>query len=274
MNKKIVIIIMLMLIIGIGVLIGIMMLNPKKVNTVINPVNGTESEIFIDMPEGSQVKIPEDEVEKTVIGIDVSKYQGDIDWKQVADAGIKFAMVRVGYRTMVGGEILEDPMATENLREAGEQGIHLGVYFFSTAISVEEAIEEANWVADYISDYKITYPVAYNCEGFDEMDSRQFGMKKSERSKAALAFLNQISERGYYGMFYASKREMEYNIRWNTSDIEKRYKIWVAQYPENAYPKTPASDYNRIHAMWQYSNHGKVPGIDAAVDLNVAYFGY
>ncbi len=270
----IIIAVMAAAIMGVVAFIIIMVANPKEVHTVVNFSTETGSEISIEVPEGSKVQIPENEVERTVIGIDVSKYQGDIDWKQVADAGIKFAMVRVGYRTIVGGEIIEDPMAEKNLREAGQNGIHLGAYFFSTAVSMEEAIEEADWVADYISKYKITYPVAYNCEGFDDTESRQYGMRKSDRSKVALAFLNRISERGYYGMFYASKREMEYNLRWNTSDIEKRYKIWVAQYPEKAYPKTPASDYNRIHAMWQYSSHGKVPGIRAAVDLNVAYFGY
>lgn len=99
------------------------------------------------------------------VGIDVSKYQGTIDWQQTAASGVDFAMVRIGYRTNQTGEILADGNARYNLQEAQANGIKTGAYFFSTAVTEEEALQEADWMADYISQYAVTYPVAYNCEG-------------------------------------------------------------------------------------------------------------
>lgn len=208
------------------------------------------------------------------IGIDVARYQGVIDWQQVAASGVQFAMIRVGYRTQNGGEILEDSTAKYNMQEAAKNGIKIGVYFFSTAVNDAEAVEEADWVADYISQYQITYPVAYNCEGFYNIDSRQFGLDKETRSNAAASFLNRISERGYTPMFYAAKNEMEGDRDWNVSAISGKYKIWVSQYPTVPFPQTEKSAYSGTHAMWQYTNRGTIPGIPKNVDMNVAYFGY
>jgi GH25 family lysozyme M1 (1,4-beta-N-acetylmuramidase) len=150
----------------------------------------------------------------------------------------------------------------------------LGAYFFSTAVSEEEAIEEANWAADLIDQYSITYPVAYDCEGYNEPESRQYGLSKKNRTDIALAFLKQIEKRGYEGMFYSSKNELEDDQGWLTSKIEKDYKIWVAQYPAVAYPATEKTTYSGKHHMWQYTTNGVVPGVSQNVDMNVAYFGY
>jgi len=214
------------------------------------------------------------ETTEQTLGIDVSVYQGNIDWAKVADAGIDFAMIRVGYRTMQTGEILEDDTAKYNLQEATANGIMAGVYFFSSAVSEEEAIEEARWVADYIAKYKIAYPVAYDCEGYENAKSRQFGLTKEERTNNAKAFLDEIYDRGYTPMFYSSKGELEGDTQWLTSTLEKSYKIWVSWYPTMAYPETEKADYAGSHAMWQHTNQGKVAGISGAVDVNVAYFGY
>lgn len=215
-----------------------------------------------------------DETDELTLGIDVSKYQGTIDWEQVANSGIDFAMIRVGYRTLKTGEIIADTNAKYNMQEATKHGIKIGVYFFSTAITESEAIEEADWVADYISKYQITYPVVYNCEGFGSEENRQYSLSKTERTDLALVFLNRISQKGYTPMFYASKTELENNAKWETSRIEPSYKIWVAQYPAKAYPETEKSSYSGKHDMWQYTNNGTVPGISKPVDMNVAYFGY
>ena len=208
------------------------------------------------------------------IGIDVARYQGVIDWQQVAASGVQFAMIRVGYRTQAGGEICEDSTAKYNMQEASRNGIQIGAYFFSTAVNDTEAAEEADWVADYIAQYPITYPVAYNCEGFHSEESRQFGLDKETRSSAALAFLDRISQRGYTPMFYAAKNEMEGDRDWNTGTISKKYKIWVSQYPSVPFPGTEESSYAGTHDMWQYTNRGTIPGIPKNVDMNVAYFGY
>lgn len=214
------------------------------------------------------------ETEDTTLGIDVARYQGTVDWEQVAASGIDFAMIRVGYRANADGTIIADSNARYNMQEATKFGIPIGVYFFSTAVSEEEAQEEADWVAEMISQYAITYPVAYDCEGFNEPDSRQVHLSKRQRTDIALAFLKAIEKHGYEGMFYGSRNDLTDNAQWHVSAIADDYKIWVAQYPETPYPETGSSSYEEKHHMWQYSAEGEVAGITQAVDLNVAYFGY
>ena len=168
---------------------------------------------FFGAVDGDRVK----ETETQTLGIDVAKYQGAVDWAEVAGAGVEFAMVRVGYRKQENGEITADTNARYNLQEAAKYGIKLGAYFFSTAISEEEAKAEADWVADFLAPYPITYPVAYNCENFEDPESRQYRLSKRERTDNALTFLQQIEKRGYEGMFYASKNEMENDAKWQVS---------------------------------------------------------
>ena len=215
-----------------------------------------------------------EETNRVTIGIDVARYQGTIDWTQVAASGIDFAMVRVGYRADTSREICEDTNAKYNMQEAQKNGIKVGVYFFSTATTTEEAKAEADWVADYISRYQITYPVAYDCEGFDQPGSAQYNLTNAQRTDIAIAFLQEIYNRGYTPMFYASMGELSGNAKWDTTRIESTYRIWVSQYPAAPYPETAGSSYSGTHAMWQYTNRGTVAGISKPVDVNVAYFGY
>lgn len=207
-------------------------------------------------------------------GIDVAKWQGTIDWKQVAESGVEFAIIRVGYRTQKTGMIMEDPLAKYNMQQAKEAGIQLGAYFFSTAVTEEEAKEEAAWVTGFIAQYPITYPVVYNCEGFQSLESRQYDLDKSIRSDCAIAFLDYIQSKGYTPMFYAAKNEMEGNALWDTDRLSSKYKIWVSQYPASPYPETTSSSYSGTHDIWQYTSQGTVPGIGKGVDMNVAYFSY
>lgn len=214
------------------------------------------------------------ETEEVTFGIDVARYQGTIDWAQVAASGVEFAMVRVGYRMDGSREIIADSNARYNMQEAQKNGVKVGAYFFSTAASEAEAVEEADWTADYISQYQITYPVAFDCEGFERADSAQYGLSAAQRTDIAIAFLNRIYERGYTPMFYSSMNEMAGDAKWETSRIEKTYRIWVSQYPSTPYPQTEKSAYQGAHAMWQYTNRGTVAGISQPVDVNIAYFGY
>ena len=215
---------------------------------------------------------PAQENEAIALGIDVSKYQGVIDWKQVAADGIRFAMIRVGYRTKVDGTIIEDPTARYNLQQASKYGIDVGVYFFSTAITKKEAKKEAQWIADLIDDYGISYPVAYNCEDFTDPDNRQYHLTKKERTDIALSFLKEVKACGYEPMFYAARSELEKESQWEISRIEKDYMVWLAYYTTLDDPYTAKSGYAGKHDMWQYSANGTVGGIDGVVDLNVAYF--
>ncbi len=214
------------------------------------------------------------ETKDITMGIDVARYQGTIDWSQVADSGVQFAMIRVGYRSIADGIITEDVNARYNLQEAAAEGIPIGAYFFSTAVTEEEAKEEAAWTADILSGYPITYPVVYDCENFNDPESRQYNMTRAERTTVALTFLETIESLGYQAMFYGSKNDLQFENSWETSRIEDKYKIWIAQYPEIPYPETAHSSYVGEHHMWQYDTQGSIPGIDQPVDLNVAYFGY
>lgn len=213
------------------------------------------------------------EVLQAALGIDVSRYQGQINWDQVAASGVQFAMIRVGYRTQETGVLNEDPYARYNLQEAQRVGIKVGAYFFSTAINEAEVIEEAVFTANLIDKYRITFPVAYDCEGFRSTSSRQYGLGKAVRTALAVRFLDTIAARGYTPMFYASKNEMTDNADWDMNVLNK-YKVWVSQYPTEPFPITPASTYAGVQAMWQYTCNAVIPGITGTVDMNVAYFNY
>lgn len=236
-----------------------------------NMEGGSQTGAEVDV---SKAAASENETAEETLGIDVSKYQGTIDWGQVKASGVDFAMVRVGYRAKTTGILYEDPGARYNLQEANANRIQTGAYFFSSAVTQEEAREEAEWVASFIAKYKITYPVAYNCEDFQSPDSRQNGLSMEERTQIACAFLDTVAAKGYTPMFYASRNEMEGNAQWNMDTLGSRYKVWVSQYPEKPFPETPKSSYSRAHDMWQYTSKGQVAGIRGNVDVNVAYFGY
>ena len=229
--------------------------------------------VFI-LNAGNSVRGNFREIHALTQGVDAARYQGTVDWAEAAQGGVEFAMIRVGYRTMTDGVITEDSNARYNLQEASKAGIRLGVYFFSTAVTEEEAREEAAWVVDLIADYPITYPVAYDCEGFRDEENRHAHLSVTERTDIALAFMKAIERAGYEAMFYAAKNDMENEAFWEMSRIEEDYKVWVAQYPEVPYPETEVSDYSRVHHMWQYTQEGTVPGFSGPVDQNVAYFGY
>lgn len=232
--------------------------------------------------QGSQVDVAQllvservQEQQRVTIGIDVSRYQGTIDWSQVAETGIDFAMIRVGYRSSEEDrEIYADTNARYNMQEAQAAGIQVGVYFFSTASTEEEAREEALWVAEYISQYQITYPVAFDCEGYEREGSVLYELGKEKRTDIAVAFMQEIYRQGYTPMFYGSSYAMTGSNHWDMARIEQSYKVWVSQYPALPYPQTEKSSYGGAHAMWQYTNQGSLPGISQPVDVNVAYFGY
>ena len=211
------------------------------------------------------------ETTNATYGIDVSSYQGVINWKKVAATGTNFAIIRVGYRNNQG-EIIEDVNGRYNLQEATKNGIKVGAYFFSRAISKDEAIEEANFVLKLIDGYSITYPVAYNCEGYSKESSRQYGISVDDRTSFAVSFLDTIRNAGYKSMFYASVNELKDNRDWNANTLSANNKIWVAYYPSDS--KVTSPKYSGSFAMWQYTAKGTVDGIDSKVDVDIAYFGY
>ena len=233
-----------------------------------DPENREENEI------GSRVEAETIKVKKGVAhGIDVSKWQGKIDWQKVAKSGINFAVIRVGFRGE-DGKIYPDENFDYNIQQAEKNGILVGVYFFSTAKTEAEAKEEAAFTADKIKGYKISLPVVYDCEGYKNTDSRMFSLSADERTQNALAFLQSIETHGYKGMFYGSKNDLEDANIWNVKLLEKQYKIWVAQYSSPTYPQKENPDYDGKYDMWQYTNRGIVPGVDGNCDMVLSYSEY
>ncbi len=226
------------------------------------------------MIPGKTVQAAPAEVPTAALGIDVSRYQGLIDWDQVAASGIQFAMIRIGYRTQETGVLNEDPFARYNLQEAQRVGIKTGAYFFSTAVTAAEAVEEAMFTTAILDKYKITYPVAYDCENYNSATSRQKGLDKATRTALAIHFLDTIASRGYTPMFYSSKNAMENSRDWDMATLSAKYKVWAAWYPQQPFPLTPACTYTGIHHMWQYTDKAVIAGINGGVDMNVAYFNY
>ncbi|SEF41715.1 glycoside hydrolase family 25 protein [Lachnospira multipara] len=206
------------------------------------------------------------------LGIDVSKYQGNIDWSSVASSGIDFAFIRIGYRTLVSGVVCEDPYAEYNIKQALANGLKVGVYFYSTATTEAEAIEEANWVLAKLSEYgvSINLGISFDYEGFANSSNRIYGLSTSQRTANAMAFLNKISSSGYTAIFYSNTYSL--NNYLNKSTISASYKIWVAQYLSSVYPDTTNPSYSGAYSFWQYTNSGSVSGISGNVDLDVCYY--
>lgn len=205
------------------------------------------------------------------LGIDVSKWQGRIDWKRVAATGIDFAYIRIGYRGE-NGSIYKDDNADYNIQQAEKAGLLVGVYFFSTAVDEKEASEEARWTLEAVEGYPVSYPIVFDCEGFRSPESRMYLVSREQRTKNALAFLKTVTDAGYEAMLYGMRNELVGDIYWKISEIEKEYKIWVAQYPAVTYPEAKKPDYPGAVSAWQYTNRGRVDGIEGNVDMSVCYF--
>ena len=204
-------------------------------------------------------------------GIDVSKWQGKIDWQKVKNSGIEFAFIRIGYRGE-NGIIYKDDNADYNIQQAQKAGVLVGVYFFSTAVSEAEAREEAEWTLQAVEGYPISYPIVYDCEGYKNSLNRMFDLTAEQRTNNAIAFMSAVEEAGYDTMFYGAKGEIANEAYWDIARIEKEYKVWVALYSEVAYPEKEKPDYDGKSAAWQYTNKGHVDGISGNVDMVVCYF--
>lgn len=207
----------------------------------------------------------ENNVKVSMAGIDVSKWQYDINWKKVAAAGIDYAIIRLGYRgTAPEGNCAMDPYFEQNIKGALDAGLHVGVYYFTQAITVEEAIEEANIVIEALKDYNITFPVVYDTEYRE--GGRANDLPNELRTACAKAFCDTILAAGYTPVIYTSTNWSILNL--NLEEL-KGYDLWYAYYgePEDLY-------YPYEYTMWQYSDSGRVDGINGSVDLNISFMDY
>lgn len=197
-------------------------------------------------------------------GIDVSEHQAEIDWDAVTASGVDFAMIRVGYRGYTAGTISADPYFQQNIEGALAAGIKVGVYFFSQAVTTEEAVEEADFVLSLIDGYDVSYPIAFDWELVQDESARTNELTSEELTACTIAFCDRISEAGYQPIIYFN--QMAGYTHFLLTDLN-HYDFWLAEYNQ-----TPNFLFS-FH-MWQYSSTGTVDGINEPVDLNISFVDY
>lgn len=195
-------------------------------------------------------------------GIDVSTYQGNINWAKVKASGVDFVFIRLGFRGWGTGRLVVDDMFYTNMAGATAAGLKVGVYFFTQAINEREAVEEASMCLQLVSGYNISYPIAIDIEDAGSSSARTNGLSASTRTKICKAFCQTIESSGYRAAVYANKYWLT-NLLY-TSELEN-YVIWLAHYVEQ-------TSYARRYDIWQYSSTGRVDGISGNVDMNISYF--
>lgn len=194
--------------------------------------------------------------ENTEIGLDISKWQGDVDFNALKEAGVEFVIIRVGTSSGINGENLVDSKFEQNINGANKAGIPVGIYFYSYANSEDRAISDALWVLEQIKDYKVDLPIAFDWENwsfYNEFNLSFFGL-----SSMADSFVKTVRDAGYEGMLYSSKNYLE-DI-WFKGD----YPVWLAHY-------TTKTNYEGDYEFWQLCNNGRVAGINGDVDINIRY---
>lgn len=196
-------------------------------------------------------------------GVDVSAHQKEVDWRRVAATGMDFAMIRAGYRGYTSGGIVKDAWFDANMRGALANGLQVGVYFFSQALTPREAEEEARQLLEWIRDYPVTYPVVFDWEEQDKEGSRTQGTDGNTVTACALAFCKVIEDAGYLPMTYGSPRKV-YSGGIQLEYLQD-YPFWLAHYTKDTAPTSFRYNYQ----MWQYSSTGQVDGIEGNVDLNI-----
>lgn len=195
---------------------------------------------------------------ESMLGIDVSAHQKEIDWVQVAEAGIEFVMVRLGYRGYGTGTVHPDNYVQANLQGARDAGLLVGAYFYSQAVSTEEAVEEAEFALSVLGDFPLDFPLAYDWEYVSE-DARTGQADSRLVTDCAIAFCQRIQAAGVQPMVY-------FNPYWGDTYFEltelEAYPFWLAMYREEM-------NYPYRVEMWQYTSKGSVPGINGNVDINL-----
>lgn len=229
----------------------------KKIEIVVyTPSESSENSAN---PSNPSVTLFSDVVKKyksdnTKIGLDVSKWQGVINFDQLKEAGVEFVFIRVGWGYL--GEYTLDNQFKQNIEEANRVGIPVGIYFYSYASTPLESLMDAKWVISQIKDYKVELPIAFDWEEWGEFNN--YNMSFYDLSNTAKMFLYTIEEEGYEGLLYGSKFYLEQV--W----LETGYNTWLAHY-------TDETDYSGNYSFWQICNNGQVPGIKGNVDINVWY---
>jgi GH25 family lysozyme M1 (1,4-beta-N-acetylmuramidase) len=222
-------------------------------------VNSYVKDIFAFDENGRAVYASESGSAK--VGVDVSFHQGDIDWAAVAADGVDFAMIRLGYRGYTQGGLIVDTYFYQNIQGALDAGLDVGVYFFSQAVTPEEAQEEADFVCALLADYNVTYPVAFDWEYITSGngEARTVGMTGETLTQCVRAFCDRVAEKGYETAVYFNQ-----DMAYLTLDLSQLTDIpfWLAEYGG-------APDFYYDFDLWQYTAAGSVAGIEGKVDLDL-----
>lgn len=192
---------------------------------------------------------------KTKIGIDISKWQGNVDFQKLKEANVEFVMIRLGYQTGFGKEIVLDKYYEQNIKLANKYGIKAGVYFYSYAKNTNDAKKQAEFVKKHIKNYKIDMPIAFDFEDWKNIELAKLSIY--DINKNAKTFLDEIKKDGYQVLNYGSKYYLE-----NIWDID--YPTWLAHY-------TGKTNYSKDYKMWQLTENGLISGVQGFVDVNVLY---
>jgi GH25 family lysozyme M1 (1,4-beta-N-acetylmuramidase) len=196
-------------------------------------------------------------------GIDVSKFQGDIDWNRVKNDGVEFAFIRLGYRGYESGKIVTDEKYEDNITGCNDAGIDCGVYFFTEALNEEEGREEADYVLELLDGHHVELPIVLDVEqSANTAKTRTKNLSQEDRTKVVIAFCERIKEAGYTPMIYGNLKSMM--IMLDFAQLEE-YEKWFAYYH---YPLR----FPYKHRIWQYSANGEVDGIKGSADMNLMFY--
>ena len=204
------------------------------------------------------------QAENARFGIDVSKWNKEINWTQIAREGVDFAIIRAGYRGSSSGSLVVDPYFEQNIKGALENDIDVGIYFFTQAVNEREAVEEASIVLKLVQGYDITYPIFIDTEGAGGT-GRADELSVADRSEVCQAFCETVRSGGYIAGIYASKNWL--NNRLDITKFSGDNIIWLAEYRD-----TPT--YGGTYGMWQYTSSGRISGIEGRVDFNLCYLDF
>lgn len=202
-----------------------------------------------------------DRVKQSRSGIDVSEFQGIIDWTAVAYDSVEFAFIRVGNRGATEGDLYTDEHYWSNITGAQAVGVKTGVYFFSQAITEAEAVEEAEFVLAHLKGIKLDYPVVFDHEPVTEVEGRANKLSGEQISACAKAFCDVIERAGYDTMIYGNKQD----IAKIDPSVLQAHEVWFAEYDA----KKPTGQFD--FTIWQYANNGNVSGISTPVDMNIHF---
>ena len=228
--------------------------NDQYTNQPVKGIQSIDNKLYYFDANGVQ--------QNATFGIDVSKYQSSIDWEQVKTAGVKFVIIRIGYRGYGSGALVLDPMFEQHFTNARNAGLKVGVYFFSQAVNEEEAREEAMGCAYVLNGRKLDYPIYFDTEASGGKNGRADGLGVEDRTKCAIAFCEEVKAQGYKPGVYAST--LWFRQRVDLSRLTG-YSIWNAHY--NVASSPISCD------LWQGTCTARIPGYGGQIDVNISYVG-